>query len=525
MTDALARYLRPQLLVMLVLFMGAAIAGVALLPGDAERVAMLERDGSNERALSLLEQRYAAGDRSQRTVFQLERLYAHFGNLTKARSMLEELAAARPRDHMLQRRLVTFYRDIQDTEAYLSALSRVVTRRYSESACHELISGLRLIGHFAREREAIERCRQKGYRQPSDIVRLAELEAANGDVKQAGLLLRKLDDLGRLEGDRERLTLVSLLLDGNERREVVQRSVSWVKKDRNTGFSASLVAMLSRRDAGDMAIEIARDAGQLGDGLSLSVAEMMLDRDQVSAARAYLRGWLQHTRFIDRDLTERFVSVAIDAEDPELALDAARRYGLSGLSEPKLIAIAEALAATGRRSEFESVRSVLAADAIVAHPLLAATVELNRGEASASRELLDKVSVDALDRWRLALWARLMRDSGAEAAANARLRELGVTTAALPDAQSVRRRNRRAIRLFARPPVASQAQAASARRERRNEEAAVESRRSRKLHVLRVASMKRLKSARSRYSSYRPGGVAGRPQPIARPVAQAQQRN
>ena len=93
----------------------------------------------------------------------------------------ELLAAARPRDLVLQRRLVSFYRDTQDSDAYLSALSRLLTRRYSEANCRELISGLRLIGHYAREREAIERCRLKGYRRTEDIVRhLKALAEAHG---------------------------------------------------------------------------------------------------------------------------------------------------------------------------------------------------------------------------------------------------------------------------------------------------------------------------------------------------------
>jgi hypothetical protein len=515
MIDRLARYLKPQLIVMLVLFAGAVAGGVMLLPGDAERVAMLERDGSNERALQLLESRFAAGDRSQRTLYQLEQLHAHFGNLARSREMLELLAEARPRDLVLQRRLVSFYRDTQDTDAYLSALSRLLTRRYSEANCRELISGLRLIGHYAREREAIERCRLKGYRRAEDIVRLAELEASNGDARQATMLLRKLDDIKRLDSDRERMMLVSLLLDGGERRELVERSVRWVKDSPGTQLAGSLVGMLGRRGAHDMAIEIARDAGQLGDGLSLSVAEMMIDRDQTSAARAYLRGWLPRAALADQALIERFVTIALDAEDPELALLAGQRIGLQRLTQPQLVAIAEALGATGRTAEFETVRTQLAAETIVAHPLLAAMVELNKGAPSSSRELLNQVSADALDRWRLALWARLMRDTGSPATADAKLRELGVTavtTASLP--VIVKRRPRRAVRIAVAPTMPWEPAAAP--------------RRPRKPHVLRVAQIKRLKVKTSRtirHSAHRSGGIASRPSPVSRPLAQVEPRN
>ena len=112
--NSIASVFKPHLVVMLVIFAGAAASGLFLLPGDAERVAMLERDGDNIRALELLEKRFTSGDRSQRTLYQLEQLYQHFGKLDKAKLALESLAERRPRDLALQRRLVQFYRDTQD---------------------------------------------------------------------------------------------------------------------------------------------------------------------------------------------------------------------------------------------------------------------------------------------------------------------------------------------------------------------------------------------------------------------------
>ena len=49
---------KPHLVIMVTLFAGAAVVGVLLLPGENERVAMLERDGSNRAALALLEARF-----------------------------------------------------------------------------------------------------------------------------------------------------------------------------------------------------------------------------------------------------------------------------------------------------------------------------------------------------------------------------------------------------------------------------------------------------------------------------------
>jgi len=412
---------------MLLLFAGAAVAGLYILPGEAERVAMLERDGQNERARAMLEQGQVSGHSAQRSLYQLEQLYAHFGDLSKARITLEKLAEERPRDIVLQRRLARYYRDTQDTDAYLAALSRLVSRRYTEATCRELVGQLRFVGQFAREREAIERCRLKGYRRPEDLVRLAELEAVDGDAQRAASLLRALDDAGRLPGTYEKLLFASLLIDRNESAEVERRAVAWIGDLGDKAVAQPLIDLLRRRGAEDVGIEIARKAGEAGDALTLSVAELMLSRDQTSAAQAYLRGWLARAALHDNQLVSRFIELALEAEDPEVALTAAQRIGLQNLAEPQLVAIAESLGAQGRRSDFEAIRSALSADTLVSHPLLAAMVELNRGQSGASRELISKVDVDGLESWRLALWARLMRDTGRGAAARAKLRALGIT--------------------------------------------------------------------------------------------------
>lgn len=509
-------YLRPHLVLMLVLFAGAAIAGFVLLPGDAERVAMLERDGNNVRALELLERRYAKGDRSQRTLYQLEQLYQHFGDLVKARRMLEQLAAGRPNDLVLQRRLVRFYRDTQDGEAYLAGLSRLVSRKYSEPVCRELIAQLRLVGQYTREREAIERCRLKGYRREVDIVRLAQLEAVSGDNKKALALLRNVDDVKGIAAQRERLMLTSLLIDAGEDQEVARRAGQWLKRQPDEGFSLALMEFLSERRSQEVAMQIARDLGTPGDGLSLSVAELMIDRDQISAARAYLRGWVERAELKDSALASRVISTALDAEDPEVALLAAQRVGMANVVEPDLVRIAEALGATGRRAEFETIRMALSADALVAHPLLSAMVELNKGSTDATRELLDKVPADALDTWRLALWARLMRDTGKAAVADARLRQLGVTvTASLPPVRAKKRvRTRQLARTIERRRIRVARQRAIATGN--GPRVTMQSRTPRSTRAARIKRLRKLEIGRAKFKQDK---SIVRPKPVVRPLA------
>ena len=172
---AAPRALRAHAVVMAALFVGALVAGYMLLPGINERIAALEQDGQNREALALLEQRFNRGDRSQRTLYQLQRLYEHFGDLAKARQKLEMIAELRPKDPAVLGQLVRFYRQTQNEEGYRTALARQVATRATEPACKDLIGYYRGTGDFASEQSAIEFCRQRNYRRTDDLVRLAYL--------------------------------------------------------------------------------------------------------------------------------------------------------------------------------------------------------------------------------------------------------------------------------------------------------------------------------------------------------------
>ena len=60
----------PHWIIMGVLFIGALGLGYELLPGQIQRVAMLERDGQSLQARTMLEKSYQSGDRSFRTLYQ-----------------------------------------------------------------------------------------------------------------------------------------------------------------------------------------------------------------------------------------------------------------------------------------------------------------------------------------------------------------------------------------------------------------------------------------------------------------------
>jgi len=461
---------RPHAIVMSVLFVGALVVGYLMLPGENERVAMLERDGKFREALKIMQSRFDAGDRRQRTLFELQRLQEHFGDIKKVRQTLELFAAERPKDASAQRQLAQFYKQTQDEEAYLRALGAQIATRYSEPACRELIGILRRNGQFAEEQAAIQRCRAKGYRRAEDIVRLATLVAAGGDFQQASALLRSVDDLRRLKADRERVQLFAILLETDQPREAYRRAVRWLKGTREDELALALVDMLARDNRHDMAINLAREVSVPGDVMSLVVAELMADRGQTAAAQTYLRGWLENAKLADAGMASRFVHAALDADDPEVALLGAEAFGLAALPQGDLASLAEALAAIGSTSDFDRVRTVLRPETLSQNPLLAAAVEMRKGGSEATVRILDKLPVDELDEWRLALWTKLMQQTGRANVATAALQQMGVEqsrttvapTRAIKRANTLKKARRLRAKAVAAAKTAQQQSAAGA---------------------------------------------------------------
>lgn len=417
-------------LVMHALFLAALVAGWLMLPGDAERIAMLARDGRNGEALALLEARFDAGDRSQHTLHELVGLYEGFGDVAKARRTLELMVAQRPRDRALARRLLQLYRDTGDQDALTATLQASIGQRFTEAACKELIGLLRRQGAFAAEAQAIQDCRRKGYRRSDDLVRLASLVAADGDFAQAALLLRGLDDRRRLTDDGDRLELLEVLLEAEQPREVTRRAIRWLKAAKQERLALAIVELLAGHGRHDLAVDVVREASKPGDALSLSIAELMIDQGQAQPAAAYLRGWLERAHDVEPSTAGRFVRAALDAGDAATAYRGAERFGLERLPQAELVALAEALGAVGLDASFDRVRSALAVETLGAHPLLVAAAAFNSGTTGRTVQLLGDVVPDRLESWRLALWARLMRETGQAAPAEGALARLGA--AALP---------------------------------------------------------------------------------------------
>ena len=350
--------LAPHRIVMAVIFGGALLAGIAILPGANERVAMLERDGHSREALAILEAEYASGDRRYRTLYQMQALYESEGNVEKARQLLEAMAAENPRDASVRNRLVQFYRTAQDQPAYIAALKTLIDLKYSEGACRELIARERTAGDYKAEQSVLQQCRQRGYRRTDDLARLAELAATDGDTAQAAAILRSIDDIKRLKTARERYQLLILLLEQDQPKEAERRAVRWIRASKDDSLAVGLIDTLAHSKFPDSAMEVAKDAGAPGDSISLTVAERLIERSQMVPAQLYLNGWLEKAKSIQEPVAIRFIEAALAAGDPATGLKGARKFGLGRINEALLTRLAGDLSNAGFQSDAEQVSKV-----------------------------------------------------------------------------------------------------------------------------------------------------------------------
>jgi tetratricopeptide (TPR) repeat protein len=415
--NAISRWVEPYNVLMAAMFVGGALVAWFVLPGDDERIAALEQDGQIGRALALAEARYAQNDRRPRLLYQLQKYYEFYGERDKARSVLEQLAVLRPKDGQVQRQLAQLYKQTQDEPRYIKALRSqlALAPRNPDVVCRELIGLLRRNSLYAEEQSTISECRGKGYRRQDDLVRYAFLSAADGNFAEASQTLKAVDDRRWLSESRERLMLFSSLLEVNQAPEALRRSIRWLRGQPDPDLALEMISLFTAANRNELALSLARQVGAPGDAITLAVAEIMVDQVQLAPARLYLAGWLDQKKPMDAEVATRFVTTAIDAEDPVLALRGAEQFGLSGFDQSTLAALAEAVAGSAMGAGFDRIIAALTAETIAARPLIAAASEVRSGRTDAARSILSQIRLDALDERQQQTLATLSLQSGRSA--------------------------------------------------------------------------------------------------------------
>jgi hypothetical protein len=322
----------------------AAIAtAVKLLPGDLERVSQLERDGRFEAAMAELDRLHAAGSRDPRVAISLYKLKIHFGELDRARSLIEEYAKARPRDMQAQLGLVRFYQQTHQPESYVKALHQLWERTRSVELQKELIGFYRSNGRYGEEEELLDRASRIGRATTADLERLGLLAAGRGDLLRAARALRRVDGRVDIQAQQSRLNLFAILISLKEHEEAFERAATWLKAWQSKDATLAFIEDFVEAGRSDLAIALAGRFGGPGSEVTLVGAELLAEAERIPELKKRL------AEYSERELPEaaepaaRFISLCVAAGELETAVKAARNIGLKQLPAETVTDLVDAL--------------------------------------------------------------------------------------------------------------------------------------------------------------------------------------
>jgi hypothetical protein len=421
--------------------LGASSAAYSLLPGDHERMAMLERDGRHEDAMAELGRQYDAGRRDSRTVLALYNLKVRFGEIGGAQRVIEEYARDRPRDVQAQLGLVRFYQTTQQESLYVAALRSLNDKTRSREIQDELVGYYRASGRYREEEELLEKLSRANRASPAELERLGLLAAARGDLQRASRALRRAD--GRLGASSRatRVALFQVLVDLKEHEDAHRRAIDWLRTWSDTSLVTDLMERLATAGRVDLALDLGTRFGGPGTEATLVSAELLAEQARFVEVQALLRTYAANRLPESRETAARYVALAVEASDMALAVVAARHIGLRKLPGDVVADLIDGLqeAAYGRNRAPVSIEYTRGLSAEIetrlrnVNPvgeeapdvpnlttearLFVARLAILDNDLDLARRHLAGVDPDKLDAGDLAEWTELQLTTGLRAAA------------------------------------------------------------------------------------------------------------
>ncbi len=183
---------RPLTFAILGLAVGAGLSALVLMPGELERVTMLERDGEIEAAARLANALYDRGDRRNALLGRVFELNHAVGNAARADRALREYLAGSPTSARTLRKAAEFFELEQDIDGAIAAWNQLLKLVPTEAVVDKLARLYRLHGRFDDERQLL--IAHRGRLDGELLTRLGGLLGQKGEVLEAIAALRLADD-------------------------------------------------------------------------------------------------------------------------------------------------------------------------------------------------------------------------------------------------------------------------------------------------------------------------------------------
>lgn len=295
---------RPLTLAVLAISIIAGFAAFALVPGELERVSMLERDGEIEAAARLANDLYDRGDRRSALLARVFELNHTVGDARRADRALREYLAGTPDSARTLRKAAEFFELEQYLEGALSALVSLVRIAPSSGSVEKLARLYRLHGRFDEEMAVLQA--HQHLLDAEFLTRLGGLQAHKGNVEAALGALRSADERHPREQEHYRSLLFDILIRAKAVDEALRRASRWAAEDTDVYVRMPMILRLIEIGADREALILAgvplAGAGSSPDKPRAAVVWTLLSRGHVALAG---------------DLIEQFSDVRVGRERRE----------------------------------------------------------------------------------------------------------------------------------------------------------------------------------------------------------------
>jgi tetratricopeptide (TPR) repeat protein len=183
--------IRAQALFVVIAMLAVALS-IAFIPRGRELALLELESGKASEALEVLEERYAAGERSLATIAVLAGARASMGDTLRAAQLLEEALPEHPDNLPLLRTLGGYYRQLGQQKEVLEVLQRLQSLSPSQAQLDELANLYRELGFKDRQREVLREIVSTQTSKPWHLIELAKLEAAAGNPREGARLLQRM---------------------------------------------------------------------------------------------------------------------------------------------------------------------------------------------------------------------------------------------------------------------------------------------------------------------------------------------
>ncbi|GGD90366.1 hypothetical protein GCM10011390_06420 [Aureimonas endophytica] len=369
-------------------------AGLLLVPGTAERLTMLARDGRVASAAALGEAASNAGGAEPPVLARLFELDRSEGDPARAEARLLDFLRERPDDTAMLRKAAAFFGDSRNFPRQRDMLERLTAIDGTGSDFETLARLYRLDGRFADERRVLLTAPASAL-SPALRLRAAHLLSADGQDAEAARMLEGSPETSiEAEGEALSLYMRALVASGQAAKAAVI-GVDRVADGLSVGEQAQFVLALALAGADAEALRLAT-APRPDGGDASAIAWMLGERGRFDLATRLLEAGLGDAdRRGLRKAMRLYADLALATNHLGCAVAEVRRLASGSAASPqRAAALAAALFERRGYGVIAPVRPWLTPSILREEPLFAARLARLEHDPAAARRFLLQAGED-----------------------------------------------------------------------------------------------------------------------------------